>query len=520
MQRLHALMQRLDWLLCLLAGALTPLSLAPFDAWPLALFTVALFATVLQWHVPLSPTPRLLARKFLVLGWCFGTGLFGVGASWVYVSIHDYGYAPVWLAGLLTLVFVAGLGFVFALPFWLHGRFFAATRRALLLAFPALWLLGEWSRSWLLTGFPWLYLGYGHLQSPLAGWFPLGGVWCVSLVVAFCAAALANVFFARNKFSSVLPLAIAVLLFGSGALLRSQVWTSVNRTTPVTIGIVQPDFALEDKWNPDKREFIRQALQQQSEPLWNQQIILWPEAALGELAHQALPFLEPLEQRGRQSGTTLITGIPVMDLQRSTRAAPIFYNSIVAMGNGDGIYHKVRLVPFGEYVPLENLLRGLIRFFDLPASDFSRGPEQQELLRAGTYHAAPFICYEIVYPDLVAHNTHGADFLLTISNDSWFGHSLGPLQHLEIAQARALETGRYLVRGTNNGVSAIIADNGVIEAATDQFEQETLTGVIYPAAGDTPFMRYGVWPSLALAVLMLALCYVLRRRDQHQAITT
>ena len=250
------LLQRHGWWLCLLAGALTPFSFAPFDYWPLGIITVAVFAASLQAQATQAWSAQQLTRNLILQSWLFGTGLFGVGASWVYVSIHDYGYAPLPLAAILTLLFVMGLGLAFALPFYVYGKWFARQRLALLLVFPALWVTGEWTRSWLLTGFPWLYLGYGHLHSPLAAWFPIGSVWSVSLIVAFTAAALAHQLFASSRLSRALPLVIVALLFACGAWLHQMHWTSTDKHTPITIGIVQPNFSLEDKWNPDKRDQI------------------------------------------------------------------------------------------------------------------------------------------------------------------------------------------------------------------------------------------------------------------------
>jgi apolipoprotein N-acyltransferase len=184
---------------------------------------------------------------------------------------------------------------------------------------------------------------------------------------------------------------------------------------------------------------------------------------------------------------------------------------VIALGHGQGVYHKQHLVPFGEYVPLESQLRGLIAFFDLPMSAFSSGPADQPPLRAGAYRVAPFICYEVVYPELVARSARNSDLLLTISNDSWFGKSIGPLQHLQMAQMRALENGRYMIRGTNNGVSAIIDQRGQIVERTDQFVEATLTGEVEMMLGNTPFGSFGVTPIIAgcgIALLLMFLMYL------------
>ena len=188
-----------------------------------------------------------------------------------------------------------------------------------------------------------------------------------------------------------------------------------------------------------------------------------------------------------------------------------YYNSVTALGQGSGVYHKQHLVPFGEYVPLEDLLRGLIAFFDLPMSAFSSGPADQPPLRAGPYRVAPSVCYEVVYPELVARSARNSDLLLTISNDSWFGNSIGPLQHLQMAQMRALENGRYMIRGTNNGVSAIIDQRGQIVARSEQYVEETLRGEVEVMLGNTPFGSFGVTPVIAgcgITLLLMNLMYL------------
>jgi apolipoprotein N-acyltransferase len=495
MNNFPAYVQRHAAWFCLVSGALTTLSLAPFNLWPASIITVAIMAIALH---------RQSTPNIFWLSWLFGVGFFGSGVSWIYVSIHDYGDAPVWLASFLTALFAVFLALAFALPFLAYGKWFSRHTAGFLLAFPALWVLGEWSRSWILTGFPWLYLGYAHVTSPLAGWFPVTGVYGASFIVAFTGCALAH-YLLHDKLN---PLIYSFCLFVCGYGLHNLHWTQVRYDSPISIGIVQPDFALQDKWNPAKRGMIRQTLEVMSQPLWQQDVILWPEAALSELYQDAQPFLEQLDTHGKNTHTTLITGIPYYDAEASRQEQhPIYYNSIIALGDGHGLYHKVRLVPFGEYVPLENWLRGIIRFFDLPMSEFSAGPAQQDLLSAGNWHVAPFICYEIVYPDLVAHNARNADFLVTISNDSWFGNSIGPLQHLQMAQARALETQHFLIRSTNDGVSAIIDANGLIQQSSQRFSPELLNGTIYPVSGQTPFMYFGSIPLIILLFIFLAGIY-------------
>jgi apolipoprotein N-acyltransferase len=243
-----------------------------------------------------------------------------------------------------------------------------------------------------------------------------------------------------------------------------------------------------------------------SEPYYGADILVWPEAAIPSFYQRARDFLDPISERAAANETTLFAGIPFLAEQGNG-----YYNSVVALGQGEGVYHKQHLVPFGEYVPLEGVLRGLIAFFDLPMSAFSAGSADQPPLRAAAYRVAPFVCYEVVYPELVARSARNSDLLLTISNDSWFGKSIGPLQHLQMARMRALENGRFMIRGTNNGVSAIIDHRGQIVARSDQFVEATLLGTAEVMLGNTPFSSFGVTPVIAacgIALLLMELMYL------------
>lgn len=478
------------WLSALMpiAGALLTLSLAPFSFWPAGIAGTALFGYSLS-----TCSRRTAAWR----GWLFGTGLFGSGASWVYVSIHVYGAAPVPLAALLTVIFCAGLALLFAALAWVYAAAVRFLPGGMLLGFPALWVLFEWLRSWLLTGFPWLYLGYGHLDSWLAGWAPVTGVYGVSFAVALTASCLFLAWRSRRPPALAIYAVLLLVLWVGGRVLQPVEWVAPASELPLSVALYQPNIPLEVKWDRSRYRDILARYERSVRGQFEHDIILWPESAIPRLLSTARDFLDPLAERARRTDTTLITGIPARG------ADGRLHNSILALGQGEGIYHKQRLVPFGEYVPLEHWLRGLIAFFDLPMSSFSPGPSAQGPLRAGSYQSAPFICYEIVYPDLVARGVRKAELMVTISNDTWFGASIGPLQHLQMARMRALENGRYLLRGTNNGVSAIIDHRGRIIARTEQFVERTLVGDARAMLGHTPFTSFGSGPVIAGCALLL-----------------
>ncbi len=481
-------------LLAVIAGALVTPSLAPFDLWPLGIISAGLLMWLLQALSPLQAAKR---------GWFYGFGLFGAGSSWIYVSIHVYGYAPVPLAAFLTLLWSAGMGLLISLPVYLYARWVRDNPGGQHLGFAALFVLGEWLRNWFLTGFPWLYLGYGHLNSPLAGWAPLSGVFSISFITALTGAVIANQLIQRQFIRSQSALVLALWL--AGAALQTINWTTPTAKPPVKIAMVQANIAQEIKWNRDQYQPTLDLYQRLSQPLWpDYDIVIWPEAAIPGYYQHAQGFLNRIGQQANAHDSSLITGIPYLapppssdEISPDTKRHR-YHNSIMSFGAGSGSYHKQRLVPFGEYVPLEGLLRGLIRFFNLPMSAFSAGPPGQAAIKAGNLTLAPFICYEIAYPELVTEWLPKADLLITISNDAWFGKSIGPLQHLQMAQMRALESGRYLLRSTGSGVSAIVDQRGQIVARGGQFKQQIISGEAHIYTGATPFSLFGSWPILFL----------------------
>ncbi len=476
-------------LLALFAGSLITLSLAPYNLWPAAILSCCLYMGLLR-----KCTVHLAAWR----GWLYGIGLFGTGASWIYVSIHDHGNAGVLLAGFLTALFCAGLASMHALLAWIYARFLRDLMAGMLVGFPALWVLFEWVRSWLFTGFPWLYIGYATLDTWAEGWIPVIGVFGVSLLSAFSASCLYLAYMRRHPQAYLVYGTMVASLWLIGWQLQEAKWVAPASATPLSVGIVQANIPQAVKWQREYYEPTLALYESMTEPLLGKDIVLWPESAIPNYYQRAQSFLDPLGQRAYERGTALITGIPWRP--EGSRA---YFNSIVVLGQGSGVYHKRRLVPFGEYVPMQDWLRGIVDFFDLPMSAFTRGNANQIPLIAHDFRVAPFICYEIVYPELVRQFAQQADLMITISNDSWFGSSIGPLQHLQMARMRALENGRYLIRATNNGISAIIDERGKLLESSPQFERISITGHAQVMLGETPFSRIGSLPIIILCSVLL-----------------
>ena len=485
--------------LALIAGALFPFGLAPFEVPLASIFAVGLLSLTLS---------RVGRRGGFLHGYLFGLAKYGVGASWIYVSIHVYGNAPPLLAGLLVAIFVAGLAILPGLFGWLMSRFFqGAGPLVWAFAFALLWTLHEWVHMWLLTGFPWLLLGYAGLGTPVEALAPIAGVLLVSFASALSAA---SIFSALRRTSSQIRLAcaaIAGLPWLLATLLWPIEWTENDSTLRVALAQGSVPQAL--KWQPEHLDLSLDAYDALMDASWDADLIVLPEAAIPLTSQAAGDYLAGIDARADASDTAVIIGIPRV-VQSSNRW--VLQNTAQGLGLASGIYAKRHLVPFGEYVPLESLLRGLIGFFDLPMSHAMPGPSVQPPLRVSIrgnpVEVALAICYEIAYPNLVSDAAPAPGLLVTISNDAWFGRSIGPWQHLEMARMRALEQGRYLLRATNNGVTAVVAPDGRIVNMLEQDVREVLRAEVGLAHGETPYKRFGqAWLIILLGLSLAGLLW-------------
>ncbi len=489
-------------LLAAFAGALLPLAFAPVNLFFLAVVSPAL--AFFTWH---GVRPAVAARR----GFLFGLGLFGVGVSWVFVAIHDYGFTGAPLAALLTFIFVAFLALFLTLQAYLSVRLQQRLRLGLHgLVFAVMWMVFEWLRGWVFTGFPWLDLGYSQINAPLAGYAPIFGSYGVSMLIVLTAALLWQMTLQCNRIIwSAFALAVVVWFVGWG--LKSVEW-SQPVAKPLKVAVVQGNLSQLTKWDPEK---ILQRLDHYatlSKPYWGKvDAIVWPENALTILWQDApKAYRENLQQHVKQSGTDLVIGLPY-----SNEKTGEYYSSLLVLGKHPGVYNKRHLVPFGEYVPFASLLRGLIKFFDLPMSGFSPGAEHQKHLEVAGQPLAPSICYEDAFGSELLDFLPQATLLINGSNNAWYGDSLAPHQHLQISRMRALETARELIRATTTGISALVDQHGQIIERTAEFKTQVMVGQVQPRKGATPYVRMGNWPVNILTFVLLVALVVISRRQRH-----
>ncbi|MGE5386288.1 MAG: apolipoprotein N-acyltransferase [Betaproteobacteria bacterium] len=477
--------------LAILAGAAGVFCFAPFAAFWLA------FPVWLGFFLLLREAPT--TRGGFLLGFCFGSGFFLAGVSWVYVSLSVFGGLPPWLAGIATFLFCSVLALFPALAGAAFKRWQPGEAVAQALLFGALWMLAEWLRGWVFTGFPWLALGYSQAPpSPLAGFAPVVGVYGVSLIVATLAALLL-------RWRIGVPILVIALAAGFG--LRQLAWTT-PAGEPVSVALVQGNVPQELKFRPEN--FIPTLLLYRDLVADNPaQITVLPETAVPVLFEQLPPeFVAEMKRLAARQGGDLILGA-------ASGGGGTYRNSAITLGNAPmQSYSKSHLVPFGEFIP-----PGFGWFLDLvhiPMADFTRGTVPQPPFVLGNQRVAANICYEDAFGEEIIRALPEATLLVNLSNTAWFGRSLAQPQHLQMARLRALETGRPMLRATNTGMTAVVTPQGAVQAVLPPFTRGVLKAEVRGYQGMTPYARLGNLPALLLAVGAGVLALALAHRKRRQ----
>lgn len=469
-------------------GLLSVAGFAPFHLYPLPI--AALAALFYLWQKCDSP------RQAAWLGFAFGLGLYGGGIYWIYISLHDFGGMPPWMAAFSTFCLCAFLSLFPALVGWLgRHRYFSRSSALSILAIPVLWALADWTRSWIFTGFPWLTLGYSQIpHSPLAGFAPIFGVYGISVFVALVASLIA--LWGDQRLRRNIVLSIAALWI-AGSLLKLVDWTQPSGE-PVSIALLQGNIAQDMKWQPEAAQRTLDkymALATGS----GARLIVMPETSLPMLIDQVPPdYLAQLKQHAQSTNGDILVG--AVELENGE-----YYNSMLSFGSAPTqTYRKSHLVPFGEFIPLKGFFGWIYRdWLNIPLADLSRGSIHQQPLDIAGQQVAVNICYEDVFGEEIIRQLPQASLLVNVSNDAWYGESLAADQHLQISQARALETGRMMLRATNTGATAIIDAHGHVQAHAPHFSMTIVEGDAQGYSGATPYVRFGNWLFLLFAYAIL-----------------
>ncbi len=478
----------------LVLGAFSVLGFAPFYIYPAS--TLSLIGLFYFWFQ--AETPKQAAK----LGFIYGLGFYGAGIYWIYISLHDFGNMPWWMAGISTFLLCAFMALFIAIVGALSMRFSAKNNLHLMITVAVFWALSDWVRSWIFTGFPWLSIGYSQVPfSPLAGYMPVIGVYGVSLIAVLIASMTACwlVSYRQNCAWRRNALAFFLLIWTSGSLLKLVEWTTPIGK-PISVALLQGNIAQSLKWAPEIAERTLQQYLNMAESS-DAKLIVMPETALPMLSSQ-LPsdYLERLKRHGIKNNGDILMG--VVEYEDGE-----YFNSMLSIGNANtAVYRKSHLVPFGEFIPFKVAFGWIYRdWLHMPLSDLSRGSIRQQPMNIAGEKIAINICYEDVFGEEIIRQLPQASMLINVSNDAWYGESIAAYQHLQFSQARALETGRMILRATNTGATAIIDTHGNVLQHAPHFTKTILNGFSQAHIGATPYVRFGNWLFLALCALGLGI---------------
>lgn len=489
-------------------GAMQVFAFSPFQhEW-------VIYPSFIGFYLLFEQVQKTTQRYFLV-AFTFSFAFFIGTIHWVYVSMDLFGGMPIFVSVLLIILLCAYLALYPTLALWLSSRFLGLTKGLrYLLLIPVLWLISDWLRGYVLTGFPWSYLGYSHADTPLIGYAPVFGVQGVTLAIMIVCGAL-TLLLQKHRIALNVILVTAIMV--TGYLLKQLQYTLPQPAQMVSL--VQGNINQNDKWLPDQLypslfkylDLSETGLDEQAE------LIIWPESAIAALELDMQKFLIPLSENLARQNKTLITGIIGYTLDNDE-----YHNTIIALGKsaqqntytltGGNRYQKHQLLPIGEFVPFEDLLRPLAPYFNLPMSSFHRGDEIQTNLQTPQAQLASALCYEIAFPELLRKNINATTgMILTLSNDAWFGDSIGPDQHLQIARMRAIEFARPVLRVTNNGITAIFDSKGNELGRLPSNTAQVLSQQVRPALGKTPYQSYGSIPLYIYCCLALMAIFIYRK---------
>lgn len=469
----------LDLLLPALLGGCATLGFAPFNEYGLTLLAIT-GLVALWWDVD--------ARRGAWRGFVFGCAHFGTGVYWAFVSMYDYGGAPLVLAGVLTGLLVMYMA-VFPMAV---GAFSGMTRRVprsvwALLLLPGAWLFAELVRSRLMTGFPWLSLGYSMINAPLTGLVPIGGVYLLGFLVLVAAGTVVLLFAGSLVGRMVAVLLIAATPFALWMLPPVDHWTRPDASA-LRVEVVQGNFPEPVKWQRSNFAATLRRYRDLTERS-DADLVIWPEVAIPAPAGQVQSYLESIDSMATGRGQTVLAGI----LARKRPGGP-YYNAVLALGSSHGEYDKRHLVPFGEYFPVPGFVRDWLDVINMPFQDLAFGPPRQPLIHVKGVTLGLSICFEDTFGYEIARALPEAGILVNVTNDAWFAGTTAISQHLQIARMRALESGRPMARAANTGISAVIGYDGRVRRRTAEGTVATLSQSITPRAGLTPYMRIGEWP--------------------------
>jgi len=465
---------------------MTTFAFAPYDQVWLVFISFAML--LYCWH-------DASANKALWFGWVFGVGLQCGGVGWIYYSMHVHGGGSVFFSSMVILLLAAYLSIYLGLSGYVVNRFCrASTAIKLLVLYPLSFASFEWMQGFVLTGFSWMQVGYTQIELPLSGYAPILGNHAVGAFVIMMSGVLVYVL-DRRALRTISPKkimigVIAIWLIGFG--LKQLHWTQVDGEE-IKVSLVQANIAQKQKWVRSNRQPTLKLYRELTLKNLDSDVIVWPETAIPGYQHQFKSYIQSLADLTQNNETEILLGVFIKNIETGR-----YYNSVIDLNGND--YRKRHLVPLGEFVPLRFLIEYFNQWMNIPMSDIASGDVNQDLMTVAGYPVGVSICFEDAFARDVRRDLPAARYLVNVSNDAWFEDSREPHQHHAIARMRALESGRYMLRATNTGITSIIGPHGEEIAVAPQFETAVLNGKIKPLKGATPYIYWGDWMLLVICV--------------------
>jgi apolipoprotein N-acyltransferase len=491
-----------------LGGAALALAQPGFGAWPLAWIGIAPLLLAMRGSSP---------RRAFWLGWLAGIVYYGIVLYWIAPTISTYTRITMPVAIVLELMLAAVAG-VFIGAFAAFVEWLAASGISRVIAAPAVWIVLEWSRTFFPAAFPWGFVGYSQFEVlPIVQIVDVAGIYGLSALIVLVNAVLVELVrdgVRRHASLAVALFVIVAAVLGYGVVRLGQVRALAGPS--LRIGLVQGNIAQDQKWRPGLDEHIlaRYVTLTTTAIKRGAALVVWPEAAV--------PFFLNLDRRTeklrefvRSTGVTLLLGAPGYE-QREGDVPRQYNQAWMITGDGElaGPYDKIRLVPFGEYVPWGGLF-GLVQKAVEGIGDFGAGTSYVVFdgpPTAGSTEptrASALVCYEAIFPDLTRRFAlNGAQLLVNVSNDAWYGRTAAPYQLLAMIAVRAVENRMPLVRATNTGVSAVVAPDGTITGATPLFEEALIVEDVRIVRGASLYTFLGDWLVYASIALIVGLVIV------------
>ncbi len=486
-----------DIIFIIILALLYNLSFSPFD------YKYTIYLSLIGYFSLIFNKEKSQAMKYSFI---YGFFVYLIGVSWIFNSLYDYGGENFLLSSVMTLIFISLMGSFFILIGYVFNKEYSKYKKFI---FPvhiaSLWTFIEILKSNILGGFPWLLAGTSQINFVYNNIFPLFGTYFISFIVVMFSMVFFLILKSREKlyyFKYFITIFLFLILFSN-----VDSHEDVTKDREFRVSILQPNIKPTYKYDKDNINEIKRVIYDMSNYSKDSNIIIFPETVIPELYSDKDNIFKKILSKNKK---TLISGIFRHDATQNR-----FFNSMLVIDKKNNIYDKRKLVPFGEFTPLPELLLPIARMLDIPMSNLSKGNNKNSEIVLDELIVHPLICYESAYPNLINQvDLSKPEVIVILSNDSWFGESLAPYQHLQISQTRAVEFNKYILRAANTGISAVIDNNGNIKGTIGLNQRGLINEIFRAKTGKTLYSHFGDYPVLVLIFAIMISALYLRKKNE------